>query len=60
LCTLGVGAFGRVQLVVQADTNTSYALKVLDRQYIVEMQQQTHIANERAILAECDCDFIVR
>uniref|UniRef100_A0A914C3A6 cGMP-dependent protein kinase n=1 Tax=Acrobeloides nanus TaxID=290746 RepID=A0A914C3A6_9BILA len=60
IATLGVGGFGRVNLVKHIDTEKVYALKVLNKAHIKEMNQQEHVINERHILMSCKNDFIVR
>ncbi|XP_015916401.1 cGMP-dependent protein kinase 1 isoform X4 [Parasteatoda tepidariorum] len=59
--TLGVGGFGRVELVqIQGDSTCSYALKVMKKAQIVETHQQDHILSEKVIMEESNCDFIVK
>ncbi|KAJ6216879.1 hypothetical protein RDWZM_008036 [Blomia tropicalis] len=59
--TLGVGGFGRVELVTMADNKSlSYALKVMKKAQIVETRQQQHILNEKQIMLESNCQFIVK
>jgi len=61
IATLGVGGFGRVELVqVKDDSSKTYALKQLKKHHIVETRQQEHIMNEKRIMAETHSDFIVR
>lgn len=61
VATLGVGGFGRVELVrIRNDNSRSFALKQLKKHHIVETRQQEHIMNERNILAEANCEFIVK
>ncbi|XP_065156366.1 cGMP-dependent protein kinase, isozyme 2 forms cD4/T1/T3A/T3B isoform X3 [Atheta coriaria] len=61
LATLGVGGFGRVELVqVQGDTNRSFALKQMKKAQIVETRQQQHIMSEKEIMGEANCEFIVK
>uniref|UniRef100_A0A2S2R382 cGMP-dependent protein kinase n=1 Tax=Sipha flava TaxID=143950 RepID=A0A2S2R382_9HEMI len=61
LATLGVGGFGRVELVqVNNDTSKSYALKQMKKSQIVETRQQQHIMSEKEIMGEANCDFIVK
>ncbi|ELT93924.1 hypothetical protein CAPTEDRAFT_158933 [Capitella teleta] len=61
IATLGVGGFGRVELVqVKNDSSKTYALKQLKKRHIVETRQQDHIFNEKRIMSESKCDFIVR
>ena len=58
--TLGVGGFGRVELVRNTRDQRTYALKVLKKQHVVETKQQDHVLNERNILIETRCNFICR
>jgi cGMP-dependent protein kinase len=61
IATLGVGGFGRVELVhAKNDKNKSYALKKMKKKFIVDMQQQDHVMQERGLLKEMRCRFIVR
>ncbi|GIY09501.1 hypothetical protein CEXT_454211 [Caerostris extrusa] len=59
--TLGVGGFGRVELVqLRNDPNRSYAFKIMKKAQIVETRQQQHILSEKIIMEESNCDFIVK
>lgn len=60
LGTLGVGGFGRVELVRNTRDLRTYALKTLKKQYIVQTKQQDHVLNERNIMLESRSNFIVR
>ncbi|CAI5448111.1 unnamed protein product [Caenorhabditis angaria] len=61
LATLGVGGFGRVELVcVNADKSKTYALKALKKKHIVDTRQQEHIFAERNIMMETSTDWIVK
>ncbi|KAG7189004.1 hypothetical protein KM043_008598 [Ampulex compressa] len=61
LATLGVGGFGRVELVqVAGDSTRSFALKQMKKAQIVETRQQQHIMSEKRIMGEADCDFVVK
>jgi len=62
IATLGVGGFGRVELVMIAgDAKTrSFALKQMKKSQIVETRQQQHIMSEKEIMEESDCQFIVK
>uniref|UniRef100_H2YVX9 cGMP-dependent protein kinase n=2 Tax=Ciona savignyi TaxID=51511 RepID=H2YVX9_CIOSA len=57
--TLGVGGFGRVELV-RSDPAKTYAMKVLKKRHIVDTRQQEHIKNEKVIMMDCNSDFIVK
>lgn len=59
--TLGVGGFGRVELVsLKENRSTSFALKIMKKAQIVETRQQQHILNEKRIMLESNCNFIVK
>lgn len=58
--TLGVGGFGRVELVRNTRDLRTYALKVLKKQHVVETKQQDHVLNERNIMMETRSPFICR
>uniref|UniRef100_A0A3B4ANG5 cGMP-dependent protein kinase n=1 Tax=Periophthalmus magnuspinnatus TaxID=409849 RepID=A0A3B4ANG5_9GOBI len=58
--TLGVGGFGRVELVKLKDQDMSFALKVIKKHHVVENRQQEHIHSERRILSEARSPFIVK
>ncbi|XP_070544334.1 cGMP-dependent protein kinase 1-like isoform X3 [Ptychodera flava] len=61
VATLGVGGFGRVELVnIRGDNVRTFALKQLKKKHIVETRQQEHIMSEKRIMSEARCDFIVR
>lgn len=61
ITTLGVGGFGRVELVhISNDTSQSYALKQLKKNQIVETRQQQHIISEKHIMEETNCDFVIK
>ncbi|XP_034942129.1 ATP-binding cassette sub-family C member Sur-like [Chelonus insularis] len=59
--TLGVGGFGRVELVtLRADPDKSFALKKLKKKTMVDQQQQEHVLNEKCIMQACDSPFICK
>lgn len=61
IATLGVGGFGRVELVcINGDKGRTYALKALKKKHIVDTRQQEHIFAERNIMLETRTDWIVR
>ncbi|XP_055838157.1 cGMP-dependent protein kinase, isozyme 2 forms cD5/T2 isoform X2 [Episyrphus balteatus] len=61
LATLGVGGFGRVELVqIISDPSRSFALKQMKKSQIVETRQQQHIMSEKEIMGEANCQFIVK
>jgi cGMP-dependent protein kinase len=59
--TLGVGGFGRVELVQYSkDKALTFALKCLKKQHIVDTQQQIHVLSEKKIMLHCRHPFIAR
>uniref|UniRef100_A0A673ZJG3 cGMP-dependent protein kinase n=1 Tax=Salmo trutta TaxID=8032 RepID=A0A673ZJG3_SALTR len=59
--TLGVGGFGRVELVqLKSDEIKTFAMKILKKRHIVDTRQQEHIRSEKQIMQEAHSDFIVR
>ncbi|XP_055503223.1 cGMP-dependent protein kinase 1 [Leucoraja erinacea] len=59
--TLGVGGFGRVELVqLKSEESKTYAMKILKKRHIVDTRQQEHIRSEKQIMQEAHSDFIVR
>lgn len=61
IATLGVGGFGRVELVQYCkDPSLTFALKCLKKQHIVDTQQQDHIFSEKIIMMTSRSQFIAR
>lgn len=61
VATLGVGGFGRVELVqVGGHRGRSFALKQMKKAQIVETRQQQHIMSEKQIMEDANCHFIVK
>jgi len=61
ITTIGIGAFGRVELVRPiGDETRSFALKKMAKFRIVEQDQQEHIKNEKNLLMTLNNDFIVK
>ncbi|XP_063225444.1 cGMP-dependent protein kinase, isozyme 1-like isoform X2 [Bacillus rossius redtenbacheri] len=60
--TLGVGGFGRVELVqYKRNKKLTFALKCLKKHFVVDQQQEQHAYNEKAVMLECaECPFITR
>uniref|UniRef100_A0A182J1F8 cGMP-dependent protein kinase n=1 Tax=Anopheles atroparvus TaxID=41427 RepID=A0A182J1F8_ANOAO len=57
--TLGIGGFGRVELVQYRNRQT-FALKYLKKIEMVRQQQQEHAYSEKDIMLSCNSPFIVR
>ena len=61
VATLGIGGFGRVELVQCAyDRSLTVALKCLQTQHSVNTLQQEHIYSEKNIMMSCRSPFIAR
>lgn len=57
--TLGVGGFGRVELV-QYDKKDTFALKILKKSEVASQGQIEHAYSEKDIMTSCDSPFIVK
>uniref|UniRef100_A0A3B4YZE2 cGMP-dependent protein kinase n=1 Tax=Stegastes partitus TaxID=144197 RepID=A0A3B4YZE2_9TELE len=60
VATLGMGGFGRVELVKLKDEDTTFALKCIKKKHIVETRQQEHIYSEKNILQQTNSAFIIK
>ncbi|XP_030579348.1 cGMP-dependent protein kinase 2 [Archocentrus centrarchus] len=60
MATLGVGGFGRVELVKVKGEDITFALKVIKKKHVVDNRQEEHIHSERRILAEARSPFVVK
>ncbi|KAG7214463.1 hypothetical protein INR49_026894 [Caranx melampygus] len=60
IATLGVGGFGRVELVKVKGKDITFALKVIKKKHVVDNRQEEHIHSERRILAEARSPFVVK
>ncbi|KAM8837110.1 cGMP-dependent protein kinase 1-like isoform 2-T2 [Spinachia spinachia] len=59
--TLGVGGFGRVELVqLKNEEAKTFAMKILKKRHIVDTRQQEHIRSEKHIMTDAHSDFVVR
>ncbi|XP_051896580.1 cGMP-dependent protein kinase 2 [Pristis pectinata] len=59
IATLGVGGFGRVELVKMKNENVTFAVKCIKKKCIVDTRQQEHVHSEKKILEEARSPFIV-
>ncbi|XP_037040050.1 cGMP-dependent protein kinase, isozyme 1 isoform X2 [Bradysia coprophila] len=62
IATLGIGGFGRVELVKYEKNNEvqTYALKCLRKRHIIDTRQEEHVFSERTIMLSCNNPFICR
>uniref|UniRef100_A0A4W3HHJ1 cGMP-dependent protein kinase n=1 Tax=Callorhinchus milii TaxID=7868 RepID=A0A4W3HHJ1_CALMI len=60
ITTLGVGGFGRVELVKIKNENVAFAMKCIKKQHVVRTRQQEHIHSEKKILEEVCSPFVVK
>ena len=61
ITTLGVGGFGRVELVrIKGDKKRVFALKCLKKNHIVKTNQQEHVYNEKRIMMSCNHTFVTK
>ncbi|NWT77770.1 KGP2 kinase, partial [Lanius ludovicianus] len=58
--TLGVGGFGRVELVKVKNENMAFAMKCIKKKHVVDTKQQEHIYSEKKILEQICSPFIVK
>ena len=58
--TLGTGTYGKVVLATMQATGQYCAIKVLDKEHVVQCKQVEHTLSERALLSELKCPFIVQ
>ena len=58
LTLLGIGSFGKVWLVRHRATNSIYAMKILQKECVIEHKQEAHTLTERDILEKIHYPFI--
>ncbi|KAF8195864.1 kinase-like domain-containing protein [Mycena galopus ATCC 62051] len=57
---IGKGAFGEVRLVQKTDSGKVYAMKLLNKEAMLQKDQLAHVRAERDVLAESVSDWIVQ
>lgn len=57
---LGRGNFGKVVLVEKQSTGELYAMKILKKKLLQELNQQEHTLTEKKILETSNCPFIAK
>lgn len=60
IATLGMGGFGRVELVQNVKNKQTYALKCLKKKHILDTRQQEHIYSEKKIMLQANSPFICK
>lgn len=60
ICPIGEGAFGEVYLVKHYFTNNSYALKLIDKQFLTKQKKEHHIYSEKVILRHLKSKSVVK
>lgn len=60
IATLGIGGFGRVELVQTTKDKHTYALKCLKKKHITDTRQQEHIHSEKKIMSQANSPFICK
>jgi cGMP-dependent protein kinase len=56
---LGTGSFGHVQLMQHVNTGTTYALKRVNKQHVVNTNQQKHVIDEKKAMCAIKHPFTV-
>jgi serine/threonine protein kinase len=57
---LGQGKFGKVFLVLKEDSSELFAMKVLQKKFLKQTNQNQQTLTERNILANSDCPFLAK
>lgn len=57
---IGVGGFSRVYLVRKRDNGKFYALKLIDKKFIMDNQKEIIVQNERDIMSRLDNQFVAQ
>ncbi|KAJ9458537.1 RAC family serine/threonine-protein kinase-like protein [Diplonema papillatum] len=59
VCVVGIGSFGKVMKVKHRDTGTVYAMKVLNKDQIIQNKMVAHTNAEKMILEMVNHPFVV-
>ncbi|CAH0556048.1 unnamed protein product [Brassicogethes aeneus] len=57
--TIGMGTYGRVDLVKHTKNKTLHAMKIMSKLYIMQTQQLQHVLSERRLLSCINFPFII-
>ena len=60
LSVIGRGSFGKILLVTKKGENTVFAMKVLKKSQIIELEQERNIKAERQVLKNIDHPFLMK
>jgi len=60
ITTLGEGSFGRVILACLKTNKKFYAIKVMNKEHLIQYNQKDHTFNEKNILSSCDHPNIIK
>jgi len=60
LTVIGEGSFGKVLRVRKNNDGKIYAMKVLDKNMIIQRNELEHTRSEKSILQQLDCPFLVK
>ncbi|CAD8134349.1 unnamed protein product [Paramecium octaurelia] len=56
---IGVGGFSRVYLVRKKDTGIFYALKLIDKKFIIDNKKEIIVQNERDIMVKMENQYVI-
>ena len=57
---IGVGGFSRVYLVKKLSNGRFYAMKLIDKEFIIKKKTECIVRNERDIMSVVDHPFLVK
>jgi len=57
---IGLGGFSRVYLVQKKDTGNLYALKLIDKKFIIDNKKEVIVMNERNIMTILDHPYLLK
>ena len=60
MAVLGSGAFGLVTLMMHKTTKQTYALKAINKQYVIKTRTQPQLKREVLVLGEVENTFLMR
>lgn len=58
--TLGTGTFGRVKLVEHTPSSQIFALKILQKSFVIKYKQQKNVMNEKHVMMKSQHPFILK